>query len=305
MRRLLPLTLLVVLAGSGCVPALLHVAIGTERGVSGLVEGDVVVDGLRHRVLTRRGRGDGPTAVLLHGYGGDKDNWTRLAPHLPDEWHLVVPDLAGFGESERQEAARHDIVAQAERIHRLIQLAPSRPVILVGNSMGGHIAAATAILHPEDVFALVLLDPAGVQSPILSPVREAIARGEHPLLVDSVADFKRVVALNFVTPPQIPDVVIETLAERAFVNRPFTERISAQMAERPFPLETRLKDIRAPTLIVWGRQDQVLHESAGPVFAAGITDARLVLLEGTGHLPMIERPVDTARAIVDIVGVGR
>ena len=143
--------LTLAVAGTGCAPALLHVAMGTERGQSSLREHEVVVGGVRHTVLSRRGDGAGPTAVLLHGFGGDKDNWTRMAAHLPSSWNLLIPDLAGFGQSERREDVHHDIVAQAERVHLLIQQAESRPVILVGNSMGGHIAAATAALYPDDV----------------------------------------------------------------------------------------------------------------------------------------------------------
>ena len=297
--------LTMAVAGTGCAPALLHVAMGTERGQSSLREHEVVVGGVRHTVLSRRGDGPGPTAVLLHGFGGDKDNWTRLAAHLPSSWSLLVPDLAGFGQSERRDDVRHDIVAQAERVHLLIQQAESRPVILVGNSMGGHIAAATAALYPDDVAFLVLLDPAGVVSPEPSEVRAALARGEpNPLLTTNVDDFDRVMGLMFVHPPELPGVVKSYFAERAVVNRPWNDRVFQEMGKRPFPLESHLGAIRARTLVLWGAEDRVLHTSGGPVFVGGIKDAELVIMEGTGHTPMIERPADTAAVVADFVGIG-
>ena len=301
----LALSTAMLAALSGCAPVLLHLSMGSERGRGHLREETVVVDGTHIVMTARQGDGDGPTAILIHGFGGDKDNWTRMAARLPASWNLMIPDLAGFGESEKRPDNRHDVVAQVERIHRLVQMAPSRPVILVGNSMGGHIAAATAILHPEDVSALVLVDAAGVQSPVPSEVRLAMARGENPLLTNSVDDFDRVMGLMFVTTPEIPDVVKSHFAQRAAAARPFNDRIFREMAAAPFPLETRLKDIKAPTLVIWGAEDKVLHHSAGPIFAAGIPDARLVTMANTGHIPMLEYPVETARIISNFVGVGQ
>ena len=294
----------IAVASAGCAPALLHVALGTERGQGNLREHELVVGGVRHSVLTRRG--DGPTAVLLHGFGGDKDNWTRMAAHLPSSWTLLIPDLAGFGHSERRDDVHHDVVAQAERVHLLIQHAASRPVILVGNSMGGHIAAATAALYPADVAFLVLVDPAGIVSPEPSEVGAALARGEpNPLLTTSVADFDRVMGLMFVHPPALPDVVKSHFAARASANRPWNDRVFHEMRQHPFLLESHLGDIHAKTLVLWGADDKVLHPSGGPVFVNGIHDARLVIMEGTGHTPMIERPLTTATVVADFVAMGR
>ncbi len=292
-----------LVALTGCAPALLHVAMGTERGRGGLSETQQHIGGLKLTVLRRDIGSAAPTAVLVHGFGGDKDNWTRMAAHLPASWNLLIPDLAGFGESERREGADHDVLAQVERLHALIQTAPSRPVVLVGNSMGGHIAAALSVRHPGDVSSLILVDAAGVVSPVLSEVRLAMQRGENPLLTNSVEDFDRVMGLMFVQPPAIPGVVKTYFAERAALNRNFNDHIFKQMAAKPHPLEPVLERVQAPTLILWGKEDRVLHHSGAQVFQAGIRGARVVIMEGTGHTPMIERPKEVADVIAAFVGV--
>jgi abhydrolase domain-containing protein 6 len=88
------------------------------------------------------------------------------------------------------------------------------------------------------------------------------------------------------------------------VNRPWNDRVFQEMGKKPFPLESHLGAIRARTLVLWGAEDKVLHKSGGPVFVGGIKDAQLVIMEGTGHTPMIERPADTAAVVADFVGIG-
>ncbi len=304
LSRVIVVAVVIGLFGSGCAPALLHVAVGGERGRAGLTKHHERIGDSELVLLRREGGGSSaPTVVFVHGFGADKDNWTRMAAFLPTSWNLIMPDLAGFGESERDPNARHDVVAQAARLHTLVQTAPSRPVVVVGNSMGGHIAAAFAALYPQDVSSLILIDPAGVKPPRESEVHLAMQRGEKPLLASSVEDFDRILGLMFVHPPELPGVIKAYFAERAAKNRDFNDYVFSQMAATPFPLEPQLSSIRAKTLILWGKDDRVLDVSGGDVFVAGIPDARLVIMEGTGHTPMIERPKDVAAVVGAFVGI--
>ncbi len=296
------LLLLAAFLCSGIATGLLfQLSMGAERGAAGLQEDEVVVDGVALKVLTRPGAPGAPTALLIHGFAADKDNWTRFSKWVPTTWRLVVPDLAGFGDSEHRLDVHHDIRAQTERVHQLLVAENSGPVVVVGNSMGGHIASALALLHPQDVRGLVLIDAAGVTPPELSEVQKAFAAGKNPLVVEDVADFDRLLALIFVTPPEVPRPVKTFFAERAAKAREFNEHIFAEFLERPFLLDGRLGDIHAPTLVIWGENDRVLLPSAAKVFVDGIPGATLSLMPHTGHAPMIEHPEETARLVTDFV----
>ena len=115
--------------------------------------------------------GKGEPLVLLHGFAGDKDNFTRIARFLTPHYRVICPDLAGFGDAARDPQAGHSIPEQAERLRALLdRIAPGK-VHLGGNSMGGFIAAQFAAAWPERVASLWLLDAAGTQASHSSAVQ--------------------------------------------------------------------------------------------------------------------------------------
>ena len=104
--------------------------------------------------------------VMLHGFTGSKENWYPLAERLRGKYRLLIPDLPGWGESERQAGADYGYVAQTARVAAFIRAAVARrrPVVLLGHSMGGGIAALVAARHPAaGRSASALLDAAGVR----------------------------------------------------------------------------------------------------------------------------------------------
>jgi pimeloyl-ACP methyl ester carboxylesterase len=135
----------------------------------------------------------------------------------------------------------------------------------------------------------------------LSEVQKAFVEGKNLLLVEDVADADRFMSLMFVTPPNIPHPGKSYFAERAASARVFNEHIFGELGQRPFLLDGRLGEIRAPTLVLWGAEDRVLHASSAKVFAEGIPGAKLTLMPRTGHAPMIEHPEETARLVSEFV----
>ena len=136
-----------------------------QRVIAGLDEDAVEVAG--HRWVYAHADdapADAPTLVMLHGFTGSKENWYPLADHLRGRYRLLIPDLPGWGESERQPDADYGYGAQAARVADFIaQLAGTDDgVVLLGHSMGGGIAAVLAGTQPRRVESLVLMDAAGV-----------------------------------------------------------------------------------------------------------------------------------------------
>ncbi len=233
------------------------------------------------------------TVVLVHGFTADKDNWPRFARHLLDDYHVLIPDLAGHGESSWDAAWNYSMPAQAARLRAFLRQLQVGPVHLAGNSMGGFLSATYAVHYPQSVRSLALLDAAGVRSPEPSPMDERIAQGENPFFFDDPQEFLRFWNFAMQDPPWMPQLVVTHLGREHVARRGRYEKIFGDFAGKDL-LDQRLGEIRAPTLIVWGDQDRLLDVSMARVYDAGIPAAKTILMEGVGHLPMIERPAESA-----------
>jgi len=244
--------------------------------------------------------GAGEPLVLVHGFGGDKDNFTRIAPHLTRHFRVIAPDLAGFGESTRDPSLDYRVSAQVDRLHAFIGALGFRRVHLGGSSMGGFIVAEYAARHPDEVASLWLLDPAGTEAALDTPMlREYLRSGEIPLLVREASAYRDLLAAVTHRPLLAPPSLKRLLAARAVADFPLHERIFREVRRESPLLEPRLATIVAPTLIVWGSEDQVLSPAAAAVLGRGIERNEIEMMDGVGHLPMLERPAACARRYLE------
>lgn len=299
-KLLIILALIVVLLGAirWLAPHwLAEAALGAGRLVAGLEVGHAEVEGLRLRYLSG---GSGPTVVLVHGFGGDAENWLLLAPHLTGDYRLLVPDLPGFGESDAPADDSFEVSRQAERLAALLDLlAPDERVHLAGNSMGGQIAAIVAARYPEKIASLALLDPLGVENePGIEPsaAMQAYARGRNILLPEDRVEFEEFLDLLFYRRPPAPAFLNDYYAERWLAKRPRLAAVFKDISEQYVPLTSLLDEIAAPVLVVWGAEDQLLPAAGASLLAAGLKRSELVILPACGHLPMVEQPKQTAAA---------
>ncbi len=272
-----------------------RIAFSLERLRSGLHPTSLVVDGKRWHYL-EGGPADASTALLLHGFGGDKDNWTRFSNYLTDDFRIIAPDLPGFGDSLRHADWDYSLSAQRDRLTAFVEAAGLDRFHIVGNSMGGHLAALYAHQHPERVRSLALFNNAGVEAPNPSEVQLAVERGESPLILSSPEDFDRLVALVSHKPPFLPWPAKRVLARRSFEYAAFNQTIfDSYKADRAVGLEPILPEIGVPVLILWGEYDRVLDVSSVDVMRPLLPQAEVVIMRDTGHIPMLERPAETAR----------
>lgn len=275
-------------------PALMASARLVETHLAGL-SSQVVTAGELDFAYYDGGPKLGETIVMVHGFGADKDNWLRMARHFSGHYHVVVPDLPGFGESSRP-AGSYDVGTQAERLADFIQALGVGKVHLVGNSMGGHIVALYAARYPDRVRSLALFDNAGVTAPHKSELFDLLEQGRpNPLVVTRVSDYDRLMDFVFVDPPVLPAPLKRYLADRAIANQAHYEAVFQQLVQRYIPLEPELPKIQAPTLLLWGDKDRVLDVSSLDVMKPLIPHASTVVMKDCGHAPMIERPAETAR----------
>lgn len=245
--------------------------------------------------------------LLVHGFGSNKDTWIRLGGALTKKGcHVIAVDLPGFGESARHLHWSYDMVAQRERLHGFVQALGLRRRHIVGNSMGGYLAALYADEHGQHVASLGLLDNAGVAPQRENEMHAAVARGENPLLVQSLEDFDRLLDFVMHVNPPMPGMVKRYLAEHALERRDFNARIFDHVKdELAQGLESILPRIKLPTLVLWGRHDRVIDVTCVETMRPMLPHASNVILEDAGHLPHFERPYQVAAHLLELAAARR
>jgi pimeloyl-ACP methyl ester carboxylesterase len=277
-------------------------AFAIERFRSGLEHKSIVMDGETWHYLDG-GPTEAPVVLLLHGFSADKDNWTRFSKKLTDQYRVIAPDLPGFGESARHFERDYSVSAQSDWLHDFAAALKLDRFHLGGNSMGGFIAAFYAYRYSSQVESLVLINNAGITSPNASEMQLALERGENPLLTSSAEDFDRLLGFVSYKQPFVPWPAKGVLARQSFEDSAFNRRIfDSYKNARAFGLEPILADIKQPVLIIWGEFDRVLDVSSIDVMRPLLPQAKVVIMQDTGHIPMLERPQETAAHYLEFLG---
>nr|WP_317200428.1 alpha/beta hydrolase [uncultured Psychrobacter sp.] len=298
------LSLATLLAASvvGCTTAPNTLAVNTtqkliqyERNKSDLTTKSFTLASGDKLVYAENGNIAGEPLLLIHGFGGNKDNFTRIADEL-EGYHLLIPDLLGFGESSKPMGADYRSQAQATRLHELMQAKGVASNIHVGgNSMGGAISVAYAAKYPNEVKSLWLVDSAGFWSAGVPKSLEGATLENNPLLINSKEDFYNMYDFVMYKPPYIPKSVKAVFAQERLANRELHANILEQIVTDN--VEERAKviaDYDIPTLVVWGDKDQVIKPETVNVIKDIIPQSQVIVMKDIGHVPMVEAVDQTA-----------
>jgi pimeloyl-ACP methyl ester carboxylesterase len=281
-----------------------RILLALARRRAGLVSRIIEIENIRWHFLEG---GRGPTLLLLHGFGGRADNWDRLAPLLGPRFHLVIPDLPGFGESEPPDRLRFDIESQAERLSQFLDAVGIDRCLVAGNSMGGYLATALAAGEPDRVELLWLLAPLGVRSVEPGEMLRAIDSGDTEYLqISSLRQFReRFIPMMFSSNTWFPGPLVKAMADSAMAVRDQAPRMLQEVRFESEPLEAIAKRVSRPVLVQWGEDDRVVNPAGGSVLRRVFADAECVQTERCGHLPMWERPRESARCFFEFLDAHR
>lgn len=298
----LGIAVLLSLSVVGCTTAPNTLAVNTtqkliqyERNKSALAVKSLTLASGDHIVYAENTNLTGEPLLLIHGFGGNKDNFTRIAKQL-EGYHLIIPDLLGFGESSKPMSADYRADAQATRLHELMQAKGMASNLHVGgNSMGGAIAVAYAAMYPNEVKSLWLVDTAGFWSAGIPKSLEGATLKDNPLLVHKKEDFYNMYDFVMYKPPYIPKSVKAVFAQERLNNQELDAKILEQIVTDN--VEERAKVIaeyNIPTLVVWGEKDQVIKPETANLIKEIIPQAQVITMPEIGHVPMIEAVEQTA-----------
>jgi pimeloyl-ACP methyl ester carboxylesterase len=257
---------------------------------------------------------DGPLLVAVHGLGGSHLNWAAVAPHVVGHSRLLALDLVGHGHTPSA-GRTPDLDGHVDLVSGFIERVADRPVILVGNSLGGLVAALAASGHRDRVAGLVLVDPA-LPMDRLGLVRPKVLANFVVCSMPGVGEqflaarrsrttaertVRRVLAATCVDPSRIPaDVVDAHISLTAEVDRIEADRAYLASARslagvmaRSGPTVSRLDAIDVPVLVLHGARDLLVPVAAARRMVEGRPGWRLEVARDIGHAPMLEAPVWT------------
>jgi pimeloyl-ACP methyl ester carboxylesterase len=242
--------------------------------------------------------------VFVHGLGGCWQNWLENIPHFARQHRVLAPDLPGFGSSPVPDW-EISIPRYGELLLGFCDAVGVRDCVVVGNSMGGFVAAEAAIRQPDRFEKLVLVSAAGVSSVrVRRQPAEVAARmisAATPLLFRlQTRTFRRRKARSaawggiFHSPGELRPELIWEFFQGGDRAESFVEALTSLVG---YDFLDRLPEVDVPTLIVWGAQDHVVPPADALGFAKRLKNSRLEVFDQTGHVPMAERPVRFNRVL--------
>lgn len=257
--------------------------------------------------------GAGPPLLFLHGFGANSFTWRRWVAALAPRHEVVLVDLKGFGAAPKPADGRYSPMLQAELVHRLVLQRDLRDLTLVGHSLGGGVALLTALRlidsgQAERLSRLVLIGSIAYEQPLPRYIRwariplvgeillgllsaERIVRGVLSYIMYDTSAVNRGMIDGYANPLR------GTAAKRALLETA-RDLIPRDVDE----ITARYPEIGVPTLLLWGRQDPITPLWVGERLARDLPDARLVILEGCGHVPPEEKPEECLEAIRGFLG---
>jgi len=238
--------------------------------------------------------GSGPTVILLHGLGGSWQSWHFNIAPLAEKYHVVVPDQIGFGKSDKP-FVNYRIRTYVDFLDQFCKQLGIERATLVGNSMGGWIAAMFTASFPDRVDKLVLEDAAGYAPPKDFDTR--VYWGLNPTTREGM---KVLLAKVFYSKAFQTDAFVDqSIAARLAAGDGYTiNSITESIVRGEDFLDDIAKTIKRPALIIWGRQDGLVPLAEGERFNKDIAGSKMFVIDQCGHVPNLEKPGEFNAAVL-------
>jgi 2-hydroxy-6-oxonona-2,4-dienedioate hydrolase len=278
-------------------------ATATAQPASTAVAKDVTVLGFKLHYLEA---GRGAPVVLLHGLGGDGSRWAPNIEPLARDFHVFALDQIGFGQSDKPLANYHTGML-AEFLVDFLKAANVGRASLVGNSMGASVALYTAIHFPQAVDKIVLADGGGYRAS--GRAGEAGRAGgdeaarrrqlQNGVTRDETREFFKILFHNksFVTDKMVDDQLAMRLRSA------FTITKIQEAGEKGLGgvTEAEVRSVKAPTMILWGKYDELANPAGADRLEQAIAGSRKVIIDDCGHMPQLEKTAEFNRLVRDFL----
>lgn len=249
---------------------------------------------------------DKPVLLLLHGITSNKDIWLELLGRFSD-YRVIAVDMPGHGDSREPQGFDYGVENLSRQLASFVDVLALPSSHLVGNSLGGLVAALYSVEYPEKVQSLVLMNSAGINAPQKSAMMQRAMddRSYNPLLVTSAEDIAPKLAAVVAHPPQLAAPLKQLMLAQELARFDANSRLfSAVLADESNmdKLEPLLPQLAMPTLLLWGDSDQVFHFSSVAKATKLAPALSAHIIADCGHLPMIEAVAETTAVLQRFFG---
>jgi pimeloyl-ACP methyl ester carboxylesterase len=246
-----------------------------------------------------------PPLLLIHGSGAAGASWGLMVPALAGHHHVIRVDLPGCGQSPP--APSYDVPAQANRVAAVLDDLGLRLVAVAGHSSGGYVGTALAEQRPDLVGSLALISSgpsldALLPQPIILRVLLGPPLGPLIWSIRSDAWIRKGASATAARPVDVPDDLVAAVRGIKYrTMRKVLRQNTAYIAERSVP--ERLAALKVPVLVIYGAADRRWDPASARQYDA-VPNARVELLSGVGHLPILEAPEATSKLLLGFTVTG-
>lgn len=251
----------------------------------------------RNRIRYLEDGNSDQSLVLLHGLGGYAERWSQTLPFLAKKFHLFVPDMIGYGQSDKPTA---DYTPEyfAKFVFEFMESVGIKETFLAGTSLGGQVTIECASSQNPIIKKIVLISPAGIMrksTPVLDaytmaalyPTKEAV-KNAYQLMIGQgkqVSEISIERFLNNMSKPNAKMVFLSTLL--GLKNAP--------------DIFEKLSKIVVPTLLIWGREDKLIPFEYAHQFVSSINNCKFIPMDGCGHSPYVEEPEKLSKSVIEFL----
>ncbi|GBL05911.1 alpha/beta fold hydrolase [Glaciecola sp. KUL10] len=244
------------------------------------------------------------TIVLLHGIFARKEHWVDLARQLTPFYRVIALDLPGFGNNEQLGFESYFLPHQKHNLSKVLKSLNVKRAHVGANSMGAAVAGLLATSNPDLVQSIAFIgSPLGVKSSTKSEMELAIEDGVIPLLVQSEEEFIERNAWLFPVTPYMPSPILKTWMseELSTISQNMQIWYAANNLTEAHSLQYLASKLEMPSLILWCKQDRIFHVSGAGVLHDELPNSQLEILDGCGHLPMLDKAEQVAELYLNFL----
>jgi pyruvate dehydrogenase E2 component (dihydrolipoamide acetyltransferase) len=242
------------------------------------------------------GSAEGRPIVLIHGFGGDLNNWLFTQPALAEKHRVIALDLPGHGGSSK-EVASGDLPSLSQALVDFLAALDIPKAHLVGHSLGGAVALHTALHHPAHVASLSLIAPAGLGAEIDQAFIDGFLKANRRKPLQEVLE-KLVADPSLISRDMAEDVLKFKRLDGAVAALTAIANANFSAGRQATLLRAELARIAVPVQVIWGAEDRILPARHAEGLPANVT---VRVLQGAGHMPHLEKAAEVNRLIGDFV----
>lgn len=267
------------------------------------------------------GNPNGTVLVMIHGGFGSLQNWEGWVEHLKDDFRLISMDLLGHGLTGSYPENVYTRITERDAIHMLLQKLNITKYTVAGNSFGGGIALELALAYPNEVEGLILVDSEGIPNGE-DGYDTSMFNSDDPVSPEDPS-YKKLswlenVGKNFIGPAVVQSVMEQMTYNQELLTDEYVEYFSKQVRHEgnrgaqllmfrqgiylvqqngKHDLLPRLSELQMPTLVMQGAGDTLVPMRVAETFRDNIANSQLAVIEEAGHMPMMEKPKESADVV--------